>query len=331
MSDTIQKHRMKKIVLTLLLVSTAMTAHAQDVVRIGTQKLLHYGVIRYMEKLAPKYNLKIGVVTYPGGTEVIKGLVKGDVEIGAANLVSIIKEKSNGEPIFIAGGIAKGGLNIIARTELGIRSVSQLKGRKIGVVKGSIHELVLFATLEKYSLTYSEQAGKDVQLVYATSYPSLSTALLTKNVDAICQSEPQAAQAVIRGYGVSIRQPYDTPIGEPVTALVMKESFNKESPDVAFRAIQCFTEATEMFMNQPDFAESFICNTVFARFMNTAEYREAIANNPFLIGIKTEQVQATVDLMVKYGMIQADAKKGLKAKLFVREELQEKGKRKGTR
>jgi NitT/TauT family transport system substrate-binding protein len=320
---------MKKFFLTVLLLSAALAANAQDLVRVGTLKFVHYGAVWYMEKLAPKYNLRISYTVYPVGVDVVKGVAKGEVDMGSTEMTGTIKARNNGDPLLIIGGFSKGGVNIIGRTALGLKSISQLKGHKVGVVKGSTHELVLFATLDKYNLTYSEQPGKDVQIVYASSYPALSSALLTKNVDAACQSEPQASQAISRGYGTSIRLPYDTPLGEPGRAIIATEKFYNS--DVALRAMRCFVEATETFIRQPDLAESFIIKTLFGGFITSDEYREAIANAPFTTDMTTGHVQTAIDLMSKYGLIQLDPKKPLKAKAFVREELLEKAKHKTTK
>ena len=38
----------------------------------------------------------------------------------------------------------------------------------------------------------ADQPGKDVQIVYVQNYASVNEAMVTKNVDAMCQSEPFA-------------------------------------------------------------------------------------------------------------------------------------------
>lgn len=284
-----------------------------------------------MDKLASKHNLRIAYTTYPTGADAVKAVAKGEVDIASTEMIGTVKARNNGDPLLIIGGFSKGGVNIIGRSALGLKSITQLKGRKVGVVKGSTHELILFATLDKYKLTYSDQPGKDVQIVYASSYPALSSALLTKNIDAMCQSEPQASQAISRGYGNSIRLPYDTPLGEPGRAIITTEKFYKEHPDLALRVMRCFVEATETFIKQPDLAESFITKTMFGGFISSDEYRDAIANAPFTTDMTTDHVQTAIDMMSKYGLIQLDPKKPLKASSFVREDLIEKAKRKVTK
>ncbi|MFW8217532.1 ABC transporter substrate-binding protein, partial [Klebsiella pneumoniae] len=71
--------------------------------------------------------------------------------------------------------------------------------------------------------------------------------LAAGSIDAMCQSEPQASQAINKGFGVEMLKPYDTPIGEPVRALVITEKLYKEKPDVAQRLMYAFVEATDYF------------------------------------------------------------------------------------
>ncbi|MEJ1958279.1 MAG: hypothetical protein WDM70_01530 [Nitrosomonadales bacterium] len=63
----------------------------------------------------------------------------------------------------------------------------------------------------------------------------------------MCQSEPQSSQAINKGYGEEILKPYDTPIGEPIRALVMTEKMYNEKHDVAERVLKLFVEATQTF------------------------------------------------------------------------------------
>ena len=120
----------------------------------------------------------------------------------------------------------------MGRKDLGLTSVAQLKGQKVGVARGGAQELALFAELAQAGLTWSDPPGKDVQVLYL-AYADLNQALLQQQIDAMCQSEPQSAQALAKGIGTEIVKPYDTPLGEPVRVMVMTEKLYRERPDVA--------------------------------------------------------------------------------------------------
>ena len=62
---------------------------------------------------------------------------------------------------------------------------------------------------------------------------------------------------------MELLKPYDTPIGEPVRALVITEKLYKERRDVAQRFLLCFVEATKKFIDDPKLAEKYVREKMF--------------------------------------------------------------------
>ena len=116
------------------------------------------------------------------------------------------------------------------------------------------------------------------------------------------QSEPQSSQAINKGFGVEVMKPYDTPIGAPVRALVITEKLYKEKPDVARRFVECFVEATKTFIDKPDLAEKYVREQMFKGQITPEDFHDALENSPYTYDISVEHIQATTDLMQKYGV-----------------------------
>jgi NitT/TauT family transport system substrate-binding protein len=283
----------------LFLAATAL--NAVDVVRLGNLKFAHYGAVSYMKELAPKYNLRIEERVFSKGIDINPAIVAGEIDMSASAADAAIAGRAAGVPLLVVAGFAKGGARIVGRTELGIRKVADLKGRKVGVARGGAQELLLLAELAQNHLTWSDKPGKDVLVVYL-AFPDLNQALMGKNIDAMCQSEPYSSQAIRRGFGAEVMKPYDTPMGEPVRALVMTEKLVKERPDVALRVMKCFVEATRTFLTQPAAAEKYVREKMFSNQLSKEEYQDAIGNSPFTYDITVEHIQVTTDLMVKYNV-----------------------------
>jgi NitT/TauT family transport system substrate-binding protein len=169
------------------------------------------------------------------------------------------------------------------------------------VARGGAQELLLLAELAQHHLTWADRPGKDVQVVYL-AFPDLNQALMAGDIDAMCQSEPYSSQALRRGFGAEVMKPYDTPMGEPVRALVMTEKLYKEKRDVALRVMKCFVDATRTFLAEPATAERFVRERMFAKQLSQEEYADAIGNSPFTYDITVEHIQVTTDLMVKYNV-----------------------------
>lgn len=272
-----------------------------DVVRLGNLKFAHYGAISYMKEIAPKYNLKIEEFMFAKGIDIAPAIVAGKIDIAASAVDAAISTRAQNVPIYIIAGFAKGGARIVVGNNSTIKSISDLKGKKLGVARGGAQELLILAELDKHGLTWSDRAGKDVRIIYM-AYADLNQALQAGNLDAISQSEPQASQAINMGYGVELLKPYDTPVGMPIRALVMTEAMYKEKPDVAARVLKLFVEATNTFIQQPELAENYVRQMMFKNQITSQDYQDAIGNSPFSYDITVEHVQVTTDLMQKYGI-----------------------------
>ena len=278
-----------------------LCAQAADLVRLGNLKFAHYGAMSYMKEIAPQYNLKIEERVFAKGLDIVPAIIAGEIDVSASALEAAITGRASGVKVYLVGGFAKGGVRLVGRPELNIHAITDLKGKKVGVTRGGPQEILLFAELAKHNLTWSDKAGKDVQIVYMV-YPDLNQALLLKEIDAMSQSEPYAAQAMAKKFGAEIMKPYDTVLGEPVRALVMTEKMYREQPDVAARFMQCFVAATRHFIKDPVAAEKYVRSTMFKNQLTSDDYREAMENASLTEDITVSHVQTTTDYMVKYGI-----------------------------
>jgi NitT/TauT family transport system substrate-binding protein len=287
--------------LAFLLALSSLSLLAQDVVRLGNLKFAHYGAVSYMKELAPKYNLRVEERMFAKGIDINPAIVAGEIDASAAALDAAIAGRAAGVPIYVVAGFARGGARIVVNASSGIRSLKELKGRKVGVARGGAQELLLLAELAKAGLTWSDKPGKDVLVLYLP-FADLNQALMAKNIDAMCQSEPYSSQAINRKFGVELLKPYDTPLGEPIRALVITEKLYKERRDVAQRFLLCFVEATKKFIDEPKTAEKYVRETMFKNQISAEDYLDAIGNSPFSYDITVSHVQVTTDLMAKYGV-----------------------------
>ncbi len=290
-----------QLCLAVAIAGTAMSVQAQEVIRLGNLKLAHFAAISYIKEIAPQCGIKIEERTFAKGLDVMQAIIAGELDVGATASEAAISGRANGTPIYVVAGFAKGGAQLVARPDAGIKSVKDLKGKKVGVTRGSIQEVLLAAELGQNGLSSADSPGKDVQIIYL-SYPDLNQALLGKNVDAIMQTEPQSSQAINKGFGVGVMKPYDTPIGEPVRTLVMTEKFYKEHRPTAEKFMRCFVQATKTFIDSKSTAEKFVTETVFKGQISKSDFNDAIDNSPYSFDITPAHIQTTTDIMFKYGV-----------------------------
>jgi NitT/TauT family transport system substrate-binding protein len=272
-----------------------------ETVRLGNLKFAHYGAVSYMKENCTKYGIKVEEIVFPKGIDMFPALVRGDVDIAASAADAAVANRAGKGPIFVVAGFAKGGARLVGRTDLNLKKVSELKGRKVGVARGGAQELLLLAELSKAGLTWSDKPGKDVLIVYLP-FADLNQALLQKQIDAMCQSEPQSSQAINKKFGTEMLKPYDTPIGEPVRVLVMTEKMYKNRPEVARKVLECFVDSTSYFIKNPEIARKYVVDQMFKGQITKNDYDDAMSNAEFTYDVTTEHIQITTDLMAKYGV-----------------------------
>ncbi|WP_051710959.1 ABC transporter substrate-binding protein [Andreprevotia chitinilytica] len=292
--------------ISLLLASplavTALSAHAEDdVIRLGNLKFAHYGAVSYIKEIAPKCGIKVQERMFAKGLDIMPAVIAGEIDVAASAADAAIAGRAGGVPVYAVAGFAKGGARIVVQPNSPIKKVADFKGKSVGVARGGAQDLLLMAELAKANLTWSEKPGKDVQIVYLP-FADLNQALMQKQIDGMAQSEPQASQAINKGFGVELLKPYDTAIGEPIRTLVMTEKMYNTQRPLAEKFMKCFVQATKAFMDDPKLAENYVRTTMFKGQITPEDYKDAIGNSPFYYNLSIEHMQITTDLMAKYGV-----------------------------
>ncbi|MGE5086812.1 MAG: ABC transporter substrate-binding protein [Bacillota bacterium] len=272
-----------------------------DLVRVGNLKFAHYGAISYMAEICGKYNLKVQERVFAKGIDIMPAIIAGEIDVAASAADAAIAGRASKVPIYAVAGFAEGGARIVVRPDVNIKSIKDFKGKKVGVARGGAQELLLLAELSKNNLTWSDQPGKDVRIVYM-AFADLNQALQAKQIDAMAQSEPQSSQAINKGWGIELMKPYDTPMGEPIRTLVMTEKMYNEKRPVAERFMKCFVEATKTFIEKPDVAQKFVIEKMFKGQITAQDFKDAIGNSPYTYDLTVDHIQITTDMMQKYGV-----------------------------
>ena len=291
---------MFKTLSMMAVLALATQAHAKDIVRLGNLKFAHYGAVSYMSENCGKYDLDVQERVFPKGIDIMPAIVAGEIDVAASAADAAIAGRAGGTKIYAVAGFSQGGARIVVRADSGIKSIKDMKGKKIGVARGGAQELLLLAELSKFNLTWSDRPGKDVQIVYLP-FADLNQAISAKQIDGMSQSEPQSSQAINKGWGVELMKPYDTEMGEPIRALVMTEKmYNNKA--LAERFMKCFVETTKYFIDKPEVAQKYVVEKMFKGQITPGDYKDAMGNAEFTYDITAKHVQITTDFMQKYGV-----------------------------
>src|SRR4051812_16506739 len=132
---------------TVMAAALAMAggAQAQEVVRLGNLKFAHYGAVSYIKEIAPKCGIKVDEHVFPKGLDVMQAIIAGELDVGTTASEAAISGRASGAPIFVVAGFAKGGARLVARPDAAVKTVKDLKGKRVGVTRGGIQEVLLMA------------------------------------------------------------------------------------------------------------------------------------------------------------------------------------------
>lgn len=133
--------------------------------------------------------LKITLKSYPSGSAAVTGMLKGDVNVATASEFVVVNNAMQNASLYAFGSISKYlNLYIVARTDKGINSVSDLPGKRIGIAIGTGTQFYLgrYLELNKINLT-------QVTLVNV-NFAQTPTALANGTIDAAITFQPYINQ-----------------------------------------------------------------------------------------------------------------------------------------
>jgi sulfonate transport system substrate-binding protein len=187
---------------SIALILTAFTPftyaqNADNVIRIGYQK---YGTLVLLKargslekRLAPLH-VEVEWTEFPAGPQLLEGLNVGSIDFGIAGEAPPIFAQAAGADLVYVGNEppASAGEAILVPRNSPIRSVNELKGKKIALNKGSNVHFLLVKLLEQAGIKYS-----DIDTIFLT--PADARAAFERgSVDAWAIWEPFLAAAQLQ-------------------------------------------------------------------------------------------------------------------------------------
>jgi len=228
-------------------VALAATAAAQapQTIRMAVVKATVLAPSLLAQKhLPPGWKTEITYFTTPG--DMTNALLSDSVDLAYIGLTIAVVARSKDQPIVVVANQAGKGTAIVARTDSPIKSIADLKGKKIGNLPNSIHDILLREELRKANLKLDE-----VTLIRLAP-ADMPAALQRGDVDAFSGNEPNSTQTVMAGYGRVVMYPYDNPVGTINVGVLSSERVVKNKADMLRVWAQAHAQATEELSKNPD-------------------------------------------------------------------------------
>ncbi len=151
-------------------------------IRIGYQKTGVLVITRQqaiLEKHFAAKQVSIKWIEFTSGPPLLEAMSTSSVDLGAVgDTPPIFAQAANANIVYVAGSPITNGQGILVPANSGIRTIADLRGKRIGFAKGTSAHNVLIATLEKAGLTY-----EDITPVYL-SPPDAGPAFANGSIEA---------------------------------------------------------------------------------------------------------------------------------------------------
>jgi sulfonate transport system substrate-binding protein len=187
---------------TVAIAALSRSARAQSPVteiRIGYQKNGVLVIARQQATLEQHFapqGIAVKWIEFSSGPPMLEAMNVGSVDYGAVGDSPPIFAQSAGAAIvYAAGQPITNGQGILVQKDSPIRSIADLKGKRIGFTKGSSAHNIVVQTLEKAGLTYG-----DITPVYLTP-PDAGPAFANGSIDAWSIWDPYFAIGEIKQNG----------------------------------------------------------------------------------------------------------------------------------
>jgi NitT/TauT family transport system substrate-binding protein len=234
------------LLLVALLLSWSSFAAAQEI-KIGTWKTAQTIQPFFYQQFYPS-EAKVSIFPFTNPADQKTALLAGSLDMCGTTLAHAIQSAAQGQPVVVVASLCNKCSALVVRKDGAVNHVSDLKGKKIGYVPGTMHEILLREVLNRTGIS----PEKDVTLVRVDFF-DMGTALAAGNIDAFLSGEPLPTMAVEKGYGKILSYPYfDETVGTINAGMLVQRKTIEENPDLVRRLVLAHAKATRHLNAHPD-------------------------------------------------------------------------------
>ena len=233
------------LIVVLAAMSLAPSASADDkVLKVGTLKLIHGISAYFYEKFVPA-GYKVEVIPFESPTDGKNAVLTGTVDTCIHGIAAFLLGAAAGEPVLIVANANNGGMAVMAGVNTDIKTIKDLKGKKVAIWPGSTQEAVILERLRMEGMSI-----KDIQPI-RLGFSDHAAALARGDVDAYVGAEPAPGISLANGTGRLVEYPYSTPIGPLNMILSASEKAVKENPERIKLVVEMHRKAVDYAMANP--------------------------------------------------------------------------------
>lgn len=210
-------------------------------IKMGALRLVHSMPPFFYEKFAPE-GVKIETIVFDSPTDGKNAVVTKSVDFGTFGIAAAILGAAAGEPVVVVGAMCNKGMGVISKAGSDIKTVKDLKGKRIGIWPGSTQEVFIMERLKMEGMSI-----KDVVAV-RVPFGEMPAMLQRGDVDAYVGAEPAPGLSISSGVGQLVEYPYGTAMGGLNMIFGTHADTIAKNPDLVRTMLKIQRQAAEYMM-----------------------------------------------------------------------------------
>jgi ABC-type nitrate/sulfonate/bicarbonate transport system substrate-binding protein len=226
------------LVLSLLTWSGSAWAQTKMTIATGVDPVFSAYYVAQEEGLFKKHGLDVRINTGPSGSAMVSFLINGQIESAFGSEIAGISNH-NLDPNVVVVAQAARLVRWIAVVGRNIDNLDQLKGKKVGIARGSGGEVFWLAMLDKLKLNAADYTVVNVEA------PEMVAALERGNIDAYAVWEPWVTRGLAAVKNTKVLKDQEG-ILEQGVFIYMNLGWIRKNPAQAEAFVRALVEATDV-------------------------------------------------------------------------------------
>jgi len=224
--------------LPVFFLMTVFQAPAQAF-NVGTWKTAQTIQPFFYEKFVPP-GTRVKVFAFTNPADQKTALLAGNLDICGTTLAHAVHSASMGQPVVVVAALCNKCSAFVTGAGSAVKTVTDLRGKKIGYVPGTMHEILLRESLVRNGLS----PDRDVRLTRVDFF-DMGLALARGGIDAFVSGEPFPTLAVIKGYGRIMSYPYyGDAVGTINAGMLVTRKTIEENPGLVLEMVRAHARST---------------------------------------------------------------------------------------
>ena len=226
------------VAVSLLLWSASASAQTRMTIATGVDPVFSAYYVAQEEGLFKKHGLDVRINTGPSGSAMVAFLVNGQIESAFGSEIAGVSNH-NLDPNVVVVAQATRLVRWIAVVGRNIENLDQLKGKKVGIARGSGGEVFWLAMIDKLKLNAADYTVVNVEA------PEMVAALERGNIDAYAVWEPWVTRGLAAVKNTKVLRDQEG-ILEQGVYVYMNRGWITKNPAAAESFVRALIEATDL-------------------------------------------------------------------------------------